>query len=185
VSIDPTNITDYNRSDAELEEFMLFCIAAAGKNSQTQARALKRFFIWKSPSDSPFEFIKSLERQHQLSSELRNSRLGKYNLLYSAFNEVSHAELRRSTPADLEKITGIGPKTARMFILHSRPYQQYAVLDTHVLKWLGKNLGIKVPKNSPSGVRYKELEDLFIEVAGYRQVTCADLDLQIWNEAQK
>lgn len=41
--IDPNNITKFYRTEAELEEFLLFCIIVAGKNSKIQAKKLAEF----------------------------------------------------------------------------------------------------------------------------------------------
>ena len=41
--IDPTNITDYNRSIYSLQEVLLFWICAAGKNAISAARGLEKF----------------------------------------------------------------------------------------------------------------------------------------------
>lgn len=40
--IDPKNITNFDRTDNELEEFALFAIAVAGKSAKTIAPALDR-----------------------------------------------------------------------------------------------------------------------------------------------
>lgn len=82
---------------------------------------------------------------------------------------------------DLEAIPGIGPKTARCFLIHSRPDQQYAGLDTHVLKFL-RDKGHEVPASTPTGKKYKELEKVFLQYAAESGMTVADFDLAIWNQ---
>jgi hypothetical protein len=41
MTVDPYNITKYNRTEAELECFLLFCIVVAGKTAYIQARKLR------------------------------------------------------------------------------------------------------------------------------------------------
>jgi hypothetical protein len=43
MTVDPYNITKYNRTEAELECFLLFCIVVAGKTAYIQARKLDEF----------------------------------------------------------------------------------------------------------------------------------------------
>ena len=58
--IDPKDITNYNRTDVELESFWIFCILVAGKNSDTTARLVTK--LLKNRGDkTPFEFIRSLK----------------------------------------------------------------------------------------------------------------------------
>ena len=38
----PTDITNYNRTDVELQTFWLFCVLVAGKNSDTTAKLVKK-----------------------------------------------------------------------------------------------------------------------------------------------
>jgi len=58
----------------------------------------------------------------------------------------SNLDLATCSVSDLEKIRGIGPKTARMFVLCARPNQKLAVLDTHILSFMREELGINTPK---------------------------------------
>lgn len=41
--VDPFDITKYNRTQAELEELLLFCISVAGKNARVTSHNLERF----------------------------------------------------------------------------------------------------------------------------------------------
>lgn len=89
--------------------------------------------------------------------------------------------LKTCTLEDLESIPGIGPKTARCFLIHSRPNQQYAGLDTHVLKFL-RDKGHEVPKATPTGKKYVELEKIFLKYVAESGMSVADFDLLIWND---
>jgi thermostable 8-oxoguanine DNA glycosylase len=108
-------------------------------------------------------------------------KLGQYKRLLIAFLGIVRfkGNLKNVTVDDLESIKGIGSKTARFFVLHSRPKVRHAVLDTHILKWMGA-LGINVPKATPPKKKYKELEEKFLALADERKMSVADLDLHIW-----
>jgi endonuclease III len=83
------------------------------------------------------------------------------------------------TIEELESVYGVGSKTARFFVLHSRPDANVACLDTHILKWLNEK-GYNVPKSTPSKKKYSEIEKLFLQEAIIHQMTPADLHLTIW-----
>ena len=73
MTVDPYNITKYNRTKAELECFLLFCIVVAGKTAYIQAQKLD-------------EFLKISEK----------------NLLHSA-GSVSAKEAKEKAEAEFEK----------------------------------------------------------------------------------
>jgi len=92
--------------------------------------------------------------------------------------------LRTCTLEDLLKIHGVGNKTARFFLLHTRAGCEYAVLDTHILKWM-RNRGEDVPKSTPTNSKvYRELEKRFryLSRLAHPSLTDAQIDLLIWSE---
>lgn len=183
--IDPTNITNYNRTESELEEFILFCVLVAGKNSKVQANKLEQFLA-KSRllKVSPFDWIKYLVNitDDALMDSMKQSKLGQYSRLEKTFKGLLKFKnkLSKVTVADLESIEGIGPKTARFFLLHTRPKQKFAVLDTHVLRWM-RSLNIDAPLSTPRKGKYAELEKLFLIICEDLGFEPAKLDLLIWN----
>lgn len=187
--ITPTSITNYNRTEAELEEFLLFSIMVAGKNSEQTAKKLDSFLFATMGLISPLDWINNLVKikDNKISSTdplmvcMKNHKLGQYNRLFSAFTGILQFKGRLSsvTVQELESVKGIGPKTARFFVLHSRPNQEIAVLDTHILHWMRDN-GIQAPKTTPSGEKYLKFEKMFIDIAKKNGISIADLDLRIW-----
>ena len=177
--IDPNQVTNFNRTSAELQEFILFCAVVAGKSAHQQAHKLNWFLD--TGTGEPFEKIERMD----LMARLKESKLGQYNRLHTVFQEIVYLDLAHCTVEELEYIPGIGPKTARFFLLHSRPNQNLAVLDTHILAWM-KSIGYQnIPKATPTGNRYKEIEKHFLREAKLRNMTPADLDLKIWKERAK
>jgi thermostable 8-oxoguanine DNA glycosylase len=148
----------------------------------TQARLLDEFLgILRAGEDlSPFQAIRAVHARGSLLAYLLNSRLGQYNRLYRAMEASLDLDLRAANVDDLEAIPGVGPKTARFFLLHTRPDQQIAVLDTHVLRHLrDKGLTTQVG-TPPSGTKYDLLEKAFIGLAKASNMSIADYDLHIW-----
>jgi hypothetical protein len=192
--IDPNNVTNAARTTDELEEFLLFCVVVAGKNADQQSAKLERFLGGR----RPFAFIRSAHREGRLGELLREVRLGKYSLLARSFRELSEsgADLAGCTWEQLTSFPGIGIKTAKFFVLHSRPREMHGVLDTHVLAWMGEHWaaagrkGLSVPRHSPQDPRaYRFWETVYFGMVSARhhggakgQVDWARFDLDLWRE---
>ena len=180
--IDPDDVTKYDRSEAQLEEWILFCCVVAGKTARVQAVALERF-LQMEPASTAFESVRKMIVKGRLLDNLKASKLGQYGKLERTFRELATLgiNLYTCTAEDLEAIHGIGFKTSRFFIVHSRKNQPYAILDTHILRFLREHEGIDTPKSTPSSLPlYRRLEQAFLECATRRGKTVADLDLAIW-----
>jgi len=183
--VDPINFTDYNRTDFELEEAALFSVLVTGKSALTTAKSLNKLLTstgW-SAGQSPFAFLKEYSLLF-LTQLLRMKGIGCYNSKAKSIFELvrSKIDLRTCAIDELEKIHGIGQKTSRMFLLHTRPNVRCAALDTHILKYLADK-GYEVPKNTPSSKKkYKELESVFLSLADKSHMSVADFDLSIWRK---
>lgn len=157
--IDPFKITNFKRTDEELQAFILFCVSVAGKKAVMIAQKLDNFLMLEEHS-SPFYKIIKMEENGTLLSNLKLVKMGKYKVLHKAYLELASLGsnfLKKCTPSELENITGISFKTSRFFITHSRINSHTAVIDTHMLKFLSNY--IPVPKNtSMSSKTYSTLE---------------------------
>jgi thermostable 8-oxoguanine DNA glycosylase len=185
--VDPSAPISYTRNAVELETFWFFCLAVAGKTAKTQARLLDNFIQSLAPTspDTPFARVEQAVKQGVLMDKVKESRLGQFTRLERAFRESTSLDLRNCTVSDLEAIYGVGPKTARMFLMFTRPNQRFAALDTHVLKYLASK-GLEVPKTTPpAGERYRALEAEFLKLADQSGKSVADFDLEIWKSYAK
>jgi hypothetical protein len=200
--VDPTKITKYNQTQAELEEMLLFWVCAAGKNGVTAARCLDSLLsAWRVRAQrgplklnpSPFDIIKYIWWSGaNLAQEMKKHGIGCYNAKSKTFRYLVgdrgkpdffgyYMDLQKCTVEDLESVPGIGPKTARCFLIHSRKNQRYAGLDTHILKFL-RDKGHEVPASTPTGKKYRDLEQTFLKYVDDAGMNVADFDLMIWND---
>ncbi len=193
--IDPRNITDFNRSEKELQEFLLFGIMVHGKKSSIQAVKLEQFLIYLAHvtgQELPFEMIDvALNTEDDrtganlLFTSLQKFKIGQYNRLFRAIGDLIRLpSLKVVTLEQLENCFAIGQKTARFFLVHSRPNQQLAILDTHILKLL-RSKGIEnVPDRTPTGKKqYEHFEKIFLTMVETSGQSVAEYDLTAWKEA--
>lgn len=186
--IDPTKITNYNRSVPELEELLLFCILVAGKNATTTSKKLEELLSYglAFTNGSPFKRIRVMAEEECLADVLKDFGIGCYHLKSKGLRAAANSglDLRTCSVEQLEKIPGIGMKTSRFFVLHSRENARVSCLDTHVLKWLAYYSRFEIPKQTPSKKKYLELEQVFLKVADVLNIDPAILDLSIWNKSR-
>lgn len=191
--IDPNTVTKFDRTDEELLEFWLFCLFVRGKNADVQAKKLSDFTDLCCQTPNAWISLTSglIQKRDHVDGMLRSVRSGQYETLTSAIQETAErlkkdsAYLRTASVADLESIFGVGPKTARYFVMHTRPKAGVAALDTHILRYLGYRTDVKVPKTTPTGKKYKELEDTFLLMADFEGVDPAAMDLAIWRASRE
>ena len=182
--VDPFAITDHFRGRHDLELLAVFCSCVAGKKATMISGMVETLFSACDHSGTPFERLLSMERSGSLDANLRRARLGKYAVLnrgLPALARFDEQALRTCPPEALEEIPGIGMKTSRFFILHSRPDARVGVIDTHVLKYL-RAAGVNgVPDTIPTGREYLRMEAAFMAEADRLEVPMAVLDLRIWS----
>lgn len=187
--IDPEKVTNYEQTEKKLEESILFWVCAAGKNGRTAVRCLNYLLNDINGYElGPFNAIKIWgyyihpETQEGWAEMLRDCGIGCYTHKAKTMFQlaVSNLNLKTCSASDLEEIYGIGPKTSRCFILHSRENVQVAGLDTHMLKHLRK-LGYDVPRNTPTGNKYLTTEAIVLMLAKEAGMSPAQFDLMVWN----
>lgn len=191
MTVDPYNITNYKRTNAELECFLLFCIVVAGKTAYIQARKLDEFLtsinerLMMPENINPFQTIKSADQHGILMEEIQKAKLGQYKKIYKAFKYISenNIDLRKTTPEKLELIPGVGMKSSRFFLLHSDKNwkNNIAILDTHILKFIKEHIDNRAPKSTPSvKLTYKYWESVFLHWCEMSNKDMAEFDLEVW-----
>ena len=214
--INPKEITDYDRNDWDIQLFFFFCCAVAGKKSEPTAKKVQALSdeISEAMGENPYydTHIKESGIIHYLIGidddpefgpmKIREYKFGKYKQWERFFewwgNRIWNVPanlhvllisdfLRRATVEQLERIPGVGKKTARFFKLHTDPEATCVPLDTHILKFIKSHYPTNyVPSATPSSKSiYKQLEDKARELMEkYMERnhlnTLAEADLAIW-----
>lgn len=177
--VDSAKITNYNASKGELQALIIFWILAAGKTASSAERILLKLIPFK---NLPFEQLKKYSEK-KLAEKLKSIGCGCYNNKAKTIYEIvnSNYDLKKCSIEDLEKIFGIGKKTSRAFILHSRKQAKCAVLDCHLLKYLNFLNFPQIPSKTPSNKNeYIRIEKYFLYVCRKLNIHPANLDLEIW-----
>jgi thermostable 8-oxoguanine DNA glycosylase len=183
--VNPDKITNYNLSKPRLEELLAFWVCVAGKTAKVIARNLDAFF-----TDAHKELgIKRLQPfrvlgllgEKKIAQKLKEHGIGCYNAKAKSLYNLAtrNLNLRTCTVGDLEEIHGIGSKTSRCFVMHSRPDAKCAGLDVHCLRFMG-DLGYDVPKSTPGKKRYREIEAKFLAICDRMERNPPDFDLIVW-----
>ena len=184
LTIDPKNITKFDRSQEELEFFWLFCILVAGKNADWASLKLLDLFRNKPEDQTPFEFLKT--RLTDLNNILVANKVGQYRRITKAIEQSISLDLKTATLDEFLEVFGVGPKTARFFILHTRKDAECAVLDTHILKWMRTIVheSIDVPTSTPPVKEYEKWEKMATKMmkVWLKGISLAEADLMIWTQ---
>lgn len=181
--VDLTKVTNFKRTQVELEEFWLVAICVAGKNGTKQAIKV-HYLLAEQAGNTPFEKIRKMIGEGKLLKHLQFIKMGQYKRIEQAFRESLNLDLKKSTLEDLMRIYGVGNKTSRFFLLHSRANCEYVVLDTHILRFLRDKCGLKnIPKSTPNNWKqYITIETIAREAirTKFPQDSMAEADLKIW-----
>jgi len=185
--INPAEVTNYNRTQYELEEFILFCINVAGKKSAIEAPKLEVFIerakdITK--ETTPFNCIKKLIKLGRLNEIMHWAKLSPYAQRYNSYVAVAKIkDLQSVTLNRLLQVPGIGLKTARFFLSHSREDFDEPMLDTHILRFLRDQGYVDAPKSTPTNENtYRYFANIFKNIARQLGKSVTDLDLEIWKQ---
>lgn len=186
----PTQITDYNRTQAGLLQFAIFAVCVAGKDSDQTAKkvnALWRDQNFRTTLSTQFSFPPETESQYTLYIKLireylETHKIGQYDRLSRVIfllNQMS-ANLDTVMFNDLVNYKGIGPKTAAFFLLHSRRDATIPVIDTHICKYMAtKGIEMKVTSSLSKYMANAELVKYHV-LQDYAGHTLAEADLDLW-----
>jgi len=185
--INPAKVTNYNRTQYELEEFILFCINVAGKKSSIESPKLE-VFIERAKNitkeTTPFNCIRKLIKLGRLQEIMHWAKLSPYKQRYNSYVAVAKIQdLQTVTLNRLLQVAGIGLKTARFFLSHSREDFDEPMLDTHILRFLRDQGYSDAPKSTPTKENtYHYFANIFKGIARQLGKSVTDLDLEIWKK---
>ena len=193
--INPAEVTNYNRTHSELEEFLLFGINVAGKKSAIEAPKLERFLIGLkdrygsacTDRKSPFSLIRYAWAEGTLQGLMKEYGIAPHTQRFNSYCDVLHIVDLYTIPLNsLLKVRGVGLKTARFFLSHSREDFDEPMLDTHILSFIRDQGYTDVPKTTPqSPTVYAKWASIFRDFARQLGKTVTDLDLEVWKTYSK
>ena len=174
--IDPKKLITPLDIVAKKQEFLLFCILSVGKNSDTASAKLEALLAGKDEWITPFEYLLS----QNIPELIIQAKTGQYQRVAAAILQAIEVNVETVTLEELQAIHGIGPKTARFFLVHAQG-KEHAVLDTHILRWM-RNIFPDVPKATPTAQTYSKWEKLCLVMmkAEFPDHTALTADLLIW-----
>ena len=215
--INPKKITDYHRNDWDLQECFMFSVAVAGKKSDQTAKKIQAISeqISEDLAENPYyethpretgilHYLLGIDDEGDYGlNVMKGHRMGKYRIWEGFFEwwlkktwNIERKKipvfidyvLRKSSVEQLEKIPGVGKKTARFFKLHTDRDAKCVPLDTHILKFIKSHRPWcdNIPSTTPqSDNQYKKLEDEAHKLmTAYMKrnylSTLAEADLAIW-----
>jgi len=191
--IDPKKVTDYNRNEWQLQEFLLYCICVAGKKSEIESPKVRKFCMDGRMGFGllPFDLIRKLLKissveEDGLKQHLKKYKISPYEQRYNSFKDVVNLlpnDLSEVTLDQLMEVRGISTKTSRFFLTHSREDFDEPVLDTHILRFL-KDVGhTDIPTSTPQNPEvYAKVAELFRRWANFEGMSVTDFDLHIWTK---
>lgn len=191
--IDPKKVTDYNRNEWQLQEFLIYCVCVAGKKSEIESPKVRKFCLDQRFGHglTPFQLIRKLlsvssVEEDGLMQHLKKYKIAPYQQRYNSFKDIVtllDGDLREVTIDQLQEVRGISTKTSRFFLTHSREDFDEPVLDTHILRFLS-DFGYKdVPKSTPQNPKaYERLSRLFRSIARFEGKSVTDFDLEVWTK---
>jgi len=190
--IDPKKVTDYNRNEWQLQEWLLYCVCVAGKKSEIESPKVRKFCL--DPrfgfNLKPFDLIRKLlgvssVEEDGLMQHLKKYKIAPYKQRYNSFVDAVRLlpdNLSEVTIDDLQEVRGISTKTSRFFLTHSREDFDEPVLDAHILRFL-KEEGYRVPISTPQNpTEYARVANIFRRIANYEGKSVTDLDLEVWTQ---
>lgn len=203
--IDPRNVTSYGLPPEGLEEQLLFWVLAAGKTALVAAGQLEaildraRFVAshMVAADAGPFDVLRAYRAPASprvIRKLLRNYGVGCHGLKSRCINALLdlRLDLARCSVEELDAVPGIGPKTARCFVLHTREGADVSGLDTHILAELAdekrrrKARWRKVPSATLTAAgTYAYWERIVRRLAAEAGLSMAEYDLAVWNRRHR
>lgn len=169
-------INEDTLTEWELQARLVFSVIVAGKNAKFARNVISKLFV---PEELPFTTLRRWIWAGKLEENLRRAGSGNYGKMTKCFPELIRLDPRSCALEELESVNGIGPKTARFYLLWIGRKIECAALDVHILKFLRK-LGYNAPKTTPTGRKYMELEKVFLNECKLRKKTPNELDAEVW-----
>lgn len=193
------------RTETELRQFLAFSIAVASKRANQTARAMDRLLAYgPDPFRLVWQYFQSAfanemyfhgpNANDKLAEWFKSLGFGCHEARSKAFLKLAIAlrnqdiNLKTCSVDELEDCYGIGPKTARFYLLYSRPNQYLAALDVHVWKVVRDHFSNAPAKVPQLRKQYKYWEAKFLsllKLPKYSHLTPVTFDFYGWDGKRK
>lgn len=177
--------TRQRKSKREIFYDLCFCICAPQttfvNNRRVIARLIKEDFYAKDiPTEKMHEITKPTRFYKVKTWYLMEAKKEFHEWLYDYIRLILDGEVKWLTTEQeirdflAKKIKGLGMKAASHFC-RNLGYVNVAIIDTHILKFLGL-----VPFDVATPKKYREVEKLFCKIAEENGLSAGELDALLW-----
>jgi hypothetical protein len=187
--IEIDRLTDFNRTDAQLEELFVFAVVSGGRPTRTVSRQLEELLALLAREHdkglAPFALL-NMNTESFIGGAIKQVGVGCYGQKAQAVAQAAGRwaagllDLRACSVEQLETIKWVGARTCRFFILHTRPGARVAIIDDHVLKHL-RERGVPDVTVAPpgKGKHYARLEEAFLKLADEEGVSPVEYEMLV------
>lgn len=183
-----------NGTDYQLERFLMLGPFVTGKSAQQQQPKLQavlddlyRTFDTTPDKTGPLALIRELG-DDTLRSLLEHRRVGQYTRITRALRDMATSGLdyRTCRRQDLLQLHGVSMKSSSFFLVYTQD-ADYAVWDTHLLRWARENdwFADDIPNSTPAVTRYLELEQRFLEYCRFHSRRPWQVDWEVWSSFRR
>jgi N-glycosylase/DNA lyase len=153
--------------------FALLAPQTTFKSNMKATSALKELNFYKNYIDEEklHDVVRSTRFYKQKTIRLLKAKSQYLEILEIVFSNLNSVEKRNLL---VKNVCGLGMKAGSHF-LRNLGHKDLAIIDTHVLKYLGCN----APKNSKE---YTEIESRFVKIAKQKEMTPVELDAIVWKK---
>ena len=166
------------KSDDELFKELCFCILTANFNAEKSIKIqdeIGECFLDDSEDDLKFKLKKLGHRYPNMRANyIAHSRGCKDSLK----KVTSSSDVKAIRDWVVNNVKGLGYKEASHF-LRNIGFDDYAIIDFHIIDILVKNNLIKRPKSLTKN-KYLEIEDILRSISKQLNLSLAELDLYLW-----
>ena len=138
----------------DAERKLVYALLVAGKTykfAQSKLAALENELVrcgHLRDGASFFDGIRNALQTNSIDTILREVRTGNYRKLCRALAGILELDLATCGAEELEQVYGVGPKTARFWLMWARD-EDHVALDVHILRWLRERGYPDIPQQTP------------------------------------
>ncbi len=167
-----------NATNNELFSELCYCILTANCQAQT-CMNIQKTFPYSFSNATKNQITTHLKKNHYRFPNIRSQYIIEAQSHKNKLKEIlSNYDSIQKREWFIDNIKGLGMKEASHY-LRNIGYDEYAIIDTHILSILQRYKIIKKPKTITKN-KYLQIEQQLQEIAIKTELTLAILDLYLW-----